>query len=158
MHRIWLRLTRIPASLAAWASALSVHRADPSPSRATIVPSACTCRCPGSAPVPSTWACAPLPRGRRASPATPRQWCASGGCATFRMAVQLGRNLIRHFPYPTQKHHLGKPFPIRRGVVAVCQFPHHAFFLLILRCSRFHVLGHLLAPSSSEHFHLIFYH
>ncbi len=33
-----------------------------------------------------------------------------------------------------------------------------AFFLLILCCSRFHVLRHLLAPSSSEHFHLIFYH
>src|SRR6266702_2215810 len=40
------------------------------------------------------------------------------------MAVQLGRDLIGRF----------------------AQSAHHAFFLLILRCSRFHLLGHFLLP------------
>ncbi len=47
MRRIWLRLTWMPASLAAWASALSVLWAEPSSSRATIVPSAGVSTCPG---------------------------------------------------------------------------------------------------------------
>ena len=47
MRRIWLRLTRMPASLAASASASRLHWADPLSSRATIVPSSCVTRRPG---------------------------------------------------------------------------------------------------------------
>src|SRR6266702_2645957 len=39
IRRIWLRFTRMPASLAACASASKLHCADPLSSRATIVPS-----------------------------------------------------------------------------------------------------------------------
>jgi hypothetical protein len=49
MCRIWLRLTWISASLAAWASTLKVQCAEPSSSRATIVPSARVSTCPGGA-------------------------------------------------------------------------------------------------------------
>jgi hypothetical protein len=40
------------------------------------------------------------------------------------MAIQLGGDLIRRFASPAQQDHLGMPFPIRRGVMAVRQFAH----------------------------------
>src|SRR5258706_8259954 len=49
IRRIWLRLTGMPASLAAWASALRLHCADPCSWRATIVPSSCVTNLPGGA-------------------------------------------------------------------------------------------------------------
>ena len=49
MVRIWLRLTRMPASLAACASAERLHWAEPRSSRATIVPSLGVAHRPGGA-------------------------------------------------------------------------------------------------------------
>jgi len=75
----------------------------------------------------------------------------------LRMAFQISRNLLGRLADPACHHHLGMELPIRRGVMALGQFTHCPFFLLVLSFSRFHLLGHLFAPSS-EHFHSIVYH
>jgi hypothetical protein len=64
----------------------------------------------------------------------------------LRMAAQFGGDLVGCLACPAQQHHLGVKFPISGRVMALGQLVHHAFFLLILRCSRFHLLGHLCAP------------
>jgi hypothetical protein len=74
------------------------------------------------------------------------------------MATQLGRNLVGCLACSAFDHHLGMELPISGRMVAPGQFAHRSFFLFILRCSRFDMLGHLFAPPSSEHFSLIFYH
>src|SRR5438105_4961812 len=136
MRRIWLRLTWIPASLAAWASALSVHWAEPSSSRATMVPSACVSKCPGGACMTKTrmrlrscsvnLALRPDP-GRMPSKAGPLGIEAHH----LRMAAQLGGDLIGRLASPAREHHLGVKFPISGRVMALGQLAHHAFFLHI---------------------------
>jgi hypothetical protein len=74
------------------------------------------------------------------------------------MATQLGRNLVGRLAGPALDHHPGMELPISRRMMARGQFAHRSFFLLLLRCSRFDMLGHLFAPPSSEHLSLIFYH
>jgi len=75
----------------------------------------------------------------------------------LRMAAQLGGDLIGRLASPAREHHLGVKFPISGRVMALGQLAHHAFFLHILRRSRFHMLGHLCAPFLS-HSPLLFYH
>src|SRR5947208_4676029 len=172
MRRIWLRLTWIPASLAAWASALSVHWAEPSSSRATMVPSACVSKCPGGACLTKTRmrlrsCCVTLglrpDPGRMPSPAAPsalkrtrwmRTVCgwqpSSVAISLGVLPAQLGGDLIGRLASPAREHHLGVKFPISGRVMALGQLAHHAFFLHILRRSRFHMLGHLCAPFLSH--------
>ncbi len=69
----------------------------------------------------------------------------------LRMAIELGRDLVGCFASPALDDHLRVAFPIGQRVMAPGQFAHLALFLLILRCSRFDVLGHLCAPPSSDH-------
>src|SRR5262245_44787960 len=69
----------------------------------------------------------------------------------LRIATQLGCNLVGRLADPAQQHHLRVEFPIGRRVMAPSQLTHLAFFLRILRRSRFHLLGHLCAPPSSDH-------
>src|SRR2546425_838025 len=64
----------------------------------------------------------------------------------LRMATQLSRDLVGRLASPACEHHLGMKFPISGRVVAPGQLAHQAFFLRILRCSRFYMLGHLCAP------------
>jgi hypothetical protein len=66
----------------------------------------------------------------------------------LRMAIELRCNVAGRLASPTFDHHPSMHFPISWGVMALCQFPYGAFFLLILCCSRFHVLRHSSAPSS----------
>ena len=156
MRRIWLRLTTIPASLAAWARAFGVHWAEPSSSRATRVPSACVSRCPGGACLARARmrlrSCSvilglrPDP-GRIPRPATPSRvnrfrWMRTvWGWQPSSAAICALR-----FASPAQQHHLGVNFPISRRVMAPGQFAYLSFFLRILRRSRFHLLGHLCVP------------
>src|SRR5258708_2786793 len=63
------------------------------------------------------------------------------------MAAELGGDLVGGLAYPAREHHLGVKFPINGRMMALGQLAHHAFFLLILRRVRFHLLGHLCAPS-----------
>src|SRR5258708_424878 len=64
----------------------------------------------------------------------------------LRMATQFGSDLVGRLASPAQKYHLGVKFPISGRVMALGQLAHQAFFLLILRRSRFHLLGHLSVP------------
>jgi hypothetical protein len=48
-------------------------------------------------------------------------------------------------PLPTAHDHTGLHDPIRWAMPTARQFAYLLFFFLILRCSRFHILGH---PSS----------
>src|SRR6266851_6937811 len=64
----------------------------------------------------------------------------------LRMATQFGGDLVGRLADPAQKDHLGVTFPISGRVMAPGQLAHQAFFLLILRRSRFHLLGHLSVP------------
>src|SRR5436190_18993595 len=69
----------------------------------------------------------------------------------LRMAIHFSGDLVGRLADPAQQHHLCVVFPIGRRVMAPGQFAHLALFLLILRCSRFDLLGHLCAPPSSDH-------
>src|SRR5260370_41321529 len=62
------------------------------------------------------------------------------------MVAQLSSYLVGRFASPAQKYHLGVKFPIGGSVMAPGQPAHQAFFLRILRRSRFHLFGHLSVP------------
>src|SRR3989442_7070554 len=62
------------------------------------------------------------------------------------MATQLGGDLVGRLACPARQHHLGVKFPISGCMMAPGQLAHHAFLLLILRLSRFHLFGHLCVP------------
>src|SRR6266851_4123021 len=78
--------------------------------------------------------------------------CSGGVCLT-RARIRLRSCSVNLALHPDSGRMPSDPLGIKAR-----QFPHHAFFLFILRCSRFHMFGHLLAPSSSEHSHLLFYY
>ena len=159
--RLWLRLTAMPASWAACASALRLHWAEPCSSRATIVPSSCLTSCPGGA-----WrTCAMIllssatvsrrlrpDLGRAPRPSIPS---ASKRCSRRRtvLALQYRALAIASPRCPSRASHYQayRLDPFRWPVPTCRHFADPSFFLLILRCSLSQNLRHLLAPS-------LFYH
>jgi hypothetical protein len=64
------------------------------------------------------------------------------------MTIQFGCDLLGRLACPALEHHLGMKFPIGWRMVALRQFADLALFLLILRRSGLHMLGHCSVPFS----------